>query len=508
MATLWSPDIKNYPERFALLNYPWGRENTPLANMKGPRSWQMEALEEYGENIRNNKKLAAFGEDMQTWKDATVSGRGIGKTAMFGILSNFHASCWPGSTTIVAANGEPQLTNKTLPEMRKWFTMGLNSHWFDVAAMSIKPQAWLKDILEKQLKVDCGYYYVQGQLWTEESPDAFAGAHNPLGLVVLMDEASGIPTPIWTVTQGFFTEPCPTRAHFAISNGRRNTGAFFECFHRNRAFWNTRQIDSRKVEGVDKAELEEIIATFGIDSDEARTEVLGEFPHTGSAQFIGNKLASEAGLREVACHLDDALVIGVDVARFGDDTTYIMPRKGLDARTHEKVSLKKKDTMEVAAQVADMYDNLNADAIFVDAGGVGAGVVDRLAMLGYPVVGVDFGSKADRNLPQSHGAKYANKRAEMWGVMKEWLKTGGIPNDPILISDLTGPEYKHNVHNAIILERKEDMKSRGLASPDWADALALTFAYPAAPRPDAGRAAQQGNPKVLSDYDPFNNPPV
>ncbi len=110
--------------------------------------------------------------------------------------------------------------------------------------------------------------------------------------------------------------------------------------------------------------------------------------------------------------------------------------------------------------------------VFIDGGGVGGGVVDRLRQLGHDVVEVQFGGRAD------DPRKYANKRAEMWGNTKEWLKRGSIENDEALAIDLTGVEYSFNPHDQIQLERKESMRARGLASPDDGDALALTFAYP------------------------------
>ena len=147
------------------------------------------------------------------------------------------------------------------------------------------------------------------------------------------------------------------------------------------------------------------------------------------------------------------------------------------------------------------------DAIFVDGGGVGGGVVDRLMFLRANVREVQFGAKADRATQSQDGAVvYANKRAEMWGNMREWLAGGMIENNPDLIADLTGVEYGYVLRegrDAIQLEKKEDMRKRGLASPDRADALALTFAYPVA-HSDHSRIMRTGAQHV-SDYDPFRD---
>jgi len=144
--------------------------------------------------------------------------------------------------------------------------------------------------------------------------------------------------------------------------------------------------------------------------------------------------------------------------------------------------------------VSEAVRTHQADAVFVDGGGVGGGVVDRLHQLHVPVIEVNFGGKAE-------DSRYQNKRAEMWGNMREWLQRGSIPRDQELIDDLIGVEYGFTPTNKIQLEKKEDMKKRGLASPDLADALALTFAYPVAPK---GMAAHRGEmAKKRRSYNPL-----
>jgi hypothetical protein len=186
--------------------------------------------------------------------------------------------------------------------------------------------------------------------------------------------------------------------------------------------------------------------------------------------------------------------MGVDVARFGDDQSVVSFRRGRDARTIEWSKYRGLDTMELAARVAEHVRINQADAVFVDGGGVGGGVVDRLRQLHVQVIEVNFGSKAE-------DARYNNKRAEMWGNMKEWLPTGAIPTDRELTDDLIGLEYSFTPTNKVQLEKKEDMKRRGLASPDLADALALTFAYPVAPKGLPGDRTDKMNQR--RNYDPY-----
>jgi phage terminase large subunit len=169
--------------------------------------------------------------------------------------------------------------------------------------------------------------------------------------------------------------------------------------------------------------------------------------------------------------------MGVDVARFGDDQTVICFRRGRCGYAEDWITMRGMDTMQVAARVAEEYRTKRPEAVFVDEGGLGAGVVDRLKQLRVPVLGVNFGAKPDRLMIDGE-TKVRNKRAEMWALMRAWLKGGAIPDDHELAADLTGVEYGFDEHQAVQLEKKESMKKRGLASPDKGDALALTFAYP------------------------------
>lgn len=500
MAYLWSAEIKENPYNFVMFAFPWGKKGTPLENHKGPRAWQRKKLERIAEQIAHNKKLIAQGKTPEMLQSATVSGRGVGKSSLVAWLILWNMSCNVGSTTIVTANTEEQLKTKTWAELGKWHTLVINSHWFDKAALSLKPASWFEAALKKQLKVDTGYYYASAQNWSEENPDAFAGAHNEAGMLVLFDEASGIATPIWTVTEGFFTEPSLHRYWYVFSNGRRNKGSFFECFHKNRAYWDRTNIDGRTVEGSDLAVYEKIIKQHGEDSDTARIEVKGEFPKLGDKQFISRGVVEAAAARELQTDNWAPLIMGVDIARFGDDKTVIRWRQGRDARSIPPVETRKMDNMEVAALVADWITKTNPDAVCIDAGN-GTGVIDRLRELKYVIHEVWFGSS-------STDPEWANKRTEMWATMREWLGGGCIDNHADLITDLSAPEYRYTgkASDVQILQAKEEMKKEGFASPDHGDALACTFAVKVA-RKDlkASRlhATRQNTQARNVDYNPL-----
>jgi len=448
--------------------FPWGKEGTPLQAFKGPRKWQRKELRSIGEHIQKNKALIAKGEMPEVYQSATSSGRGVGKSALTAWLNLWAMSCVLGVTCITTANTEPQLKSRTWAELGKWHTLAINSHWFEKTALSLKPSDWFEDALKRQLKIDTGYYYAQAQLWSEENPDAFAGVHNHNGIVVIFDEASGIPKPIWTVTEGFFTEPVLHRYWFCFSNPRRNTGEFYECFHKSRKYWYRRNIDSRTVEGTDVNKLQQIVDKHGDDSDEARIEVKGEFPRQGDRQFISREVVDGALERDMLPDEGAPLIMGVDIARFGDDSTVIRFRKGRDARAIKPIKMKGKDNMEVANECAYWIDELEPDAVCIDAGN-GTGVIDRLKEMGYAVHEVWFGSKAENE-------EYSDLRTEIWAKLRDWLPGGMIDNDSDLIDDIVGPQYEFDKFDRIKLESKEKMKKRGISSPDNADALVCTFA--------------------------------
>jgi hypothetical protein len=259
-----------------------------------------------------------------------------------------------------------------------------------------------------------------------------------------------------------------------------------------RDFWWRLNIDSRTVEGTDKTVYDRIIQKYGLDSDEVRVEVKGEFPRQGDSQFIGRDLVQDAIERELFEDEYAGLIMGVDPARFGADSSTICLRRGRDGRSIPIMSFKGKDNMWMANKCAEVIEKYKPDAVCVDAGN-GTGIIDRLRQMGYRVEEVWFGSK-------SEDEAYDNKRTELWARMRDWLKEGCIPMGAELVDDLSGPEYGFNQRDQIILESKEKMKSRGLSSPDFGDALACTFAVKVA-RKDNKLMSKTGRQKFAADLD-------
>ena len=491
MASLWTPSLKDDPLKFVSFLFPWGQKNTPLENFSGPRKWQREVLRDIGEHIKqNNGKI-----DFNVLRMAVSSGRGIGKSALVSWLVIWMLSTRIGSTTIVSANSETQLRSVTWAEITKWLALSLNSHWFEVSATRVMPAKWLTELVERDLKKGTRYWGVEGRLWSEENPDAYAGVHNFDGVMLIFDEASGISDAIWAVAAGFFTENTPHRFWMAFSNPRRNTGYFYEAFNAKRDFWRNKVVDARSVEGTDKAVYEQLIQEYGPDSVQAHVEVYGEFPSAGDDQFIPVYLVDDATQRPRYKDASAPIIIGVDPARFGADATVIAVRQGRDLNVIKRY--RGDDTMEIVGRVIEAIEEFNPTLVVIDEGGLGAGIVDRLKEQRYKQVkGVNFGNKSTKPI------MYGNKRAEMWGNMREWLKTASVPTDKLLKSDLTSPKVKPDSKGTIFLEGKKEMKARGLASPDAADAIAVTFAYPVGNRTPVDKAPRRsyGRSGVLTSW--------
>ena len=442
------------PSKFVRAVYPWGEKGTDLEDETGPDVWQdevMHCIEEYYESGRYLTE--------SLWISVS-SGHGVGKGAESSWLIHWGNSCFKSPRIVVTANTQTQLDTKTWREVAKWQKLALNGHWFQWTATKYYLKGQQED------------WYASAIPWNEQKPDAFAGTHAAKSLTLyVFDEASSIADKIWEVSEGAFTDP--NSIWLVFGNPTRNTGRFRECFGRLKHRWHTWNLDSRqcKMSSRNMAQIKQWEEDYGEDSDFFRVRVKGMFPRAGSMQFIPVELVTEAQKRnyrpeEVAY---SPVAIGCDVARFGDDQTVILVRRGLKVLHIDKY--RELDTMKVASLLAKAEHDWRADIVFVDEGGVGGGVVDRGRQLGYRWIGVQFGSRP------TDGRKYSNKRAEIWGEMKEWLALGDIPaDDKELEMDLIGPEYGFNNREQIQLEKKSDMKSRGLSSPDVADALALTFA--------------------------------
>lgn len=455
------------PLRYVLTAFAWGTGD--LAGHAGPEPWQADVLRAIGEHQTSPRSARAL-------RIAVASGHGVGKSALVAWLILWMMSTRPQLAGVVTANTRTQLETKTWRELAVWHRRAINRDWFTWSASRFAsvthPDTW----------------FVAAVPWSKQRPEAFAGLH-ARHVLVLYDEASSIADEIWDVSEGAMTTP--GALWLAFGNPTRTTGRFRQCFGRFRNRWRTFQVDARKGRLASRQQIDDWIADYGEDSDFVRIRVKGEFPRQGTSQFIPAALVDAARTRRSIGY--GPLIMGIDVARFGDDQTVFLFRQG-DAVRHV-ARHRGLDTMQVAAHAAEEIVKRRPDAVFIDGIGVGGGVVDRLRQLGFRVLDVNAAARANNE------RLYANRRVEMWGQMRDWLRAGGcLPrDDAALADDLVGPEYGFDSGNRIALERKQDLRARGLASPDAGDALALTFADPV--WPDGEIPAQRDT--GMQNYDPY-----
>lgn len=482
----------NDPMGFVLFAFPWGEPNTSLQGFFGPDQWQINVLNDIGDAVQDRKFNGV--DPVDPIQLAVSSGHGIGKSALSAWLILWVMSTRPHSKGVVTANTGDQLKTKTMSELTKWKSLCITGHWFEKSAMSIVHRAYPDT------------WRVDAQTCREGNSEAFAGLHCANSTPwYLFDEASAVPEKIWEVAKGGLTDGEPM--HICFGNPTRNNGAFYECFRRNSHRWITHNVDSRSAKMTNKKLIEEWVADFGEDSDFVRVRVRGVFPRGGDMQFIPSDVTFNARKRGSGMYLgDDPLICGIDMARGGDDNCMIQFRRGKDAKSEKVYKIpgeKSRDSMKVVSLLTMILDRHKPDVSFIDKGSMGGPVGDRLRQLGYHVIDVGFGENA------ADVKHYKSRTAEMGARCRQWLLDGGsIVDDDQLELELTSREFGHNDRDQLVLERKKDMKIRLGVSPDWADALYLTFAEPV-PKRDTPRNYLDYNPYVRgndnSDYNPLDS---
>lgn len=328
---------------------------------------------------------------------------------------------------------------------------------------------------------------------------ALSGLHSQYPFV-LLDETGDMPVSVGRAAIQIFTGNPRDAAIIQAGNPTSSTGLLYDSCTRASENWKVITItadpaDPKRTPRVSKEHAEEMIKTYGRDNPWVMATILGQFPPTGFNALLGIEEVEAAMARmyksDQIAHAP--VVLGGDVARQGDDTSAIVMRRGRQAYPIRTMRIA--DTMVVAQQFSQELMDKHADAIFVDeTGGYGAGVIDAMRHLGHDVIGVQFGGKAS-------DYRYFNKRSEMYFEMAKWVKDGGaLPPDRELKEELCATTFVHQGDKFRIVE-KELIKDQIGRSPDKADALALTFAMPVAPKqtPMLGRSLNNDR----RTYDPY-----
>jgi phage terminase large subunit len=408
------------------------------------------------------------------------SGQGVGKTALEAWAVIWFLSCRPNPKVICTAPTRAQLTDVLWAEIGKWLE-----------------RSKVKNILKwTKTKV---YMIGREERWfatmrTATKPENMQGFHEDY-MLFIVDEASGIADPIMEAILG--TLSGQENKLLMCGNPTRTSGVFYDSHNKDREHYRVHKVSSLDSKRTNKQNIEMLIRKYGADSDVVRVRVYGEFPKAEPDAFIPLELAETATEFEVEPS-GDTLDIGVDVARFGDDETVIAPRIGM--KVFDLVTHHKQDTTyttgTILATIRDYlkkFKHIKNVRIKIDDDGVGGGVTDQLKEiinekgLDYEVYPIHNNSTAENAEDDEH---YNNLGTENWARVRNILQEHfsaivqgkdpvvQLPNDSKLISQLTTRKYRIDSRGRVSLERKEDMKKRGLSSPDRADAVVLAFYEP------------------------------
>lgn len=489
------------PLGFVMYSYPWDSDPTlqvvklqepwrsRYGSEYGPDVWACEFLDDLGRKVRERGFDGTNAVD--PIREAIASGHGIGKSAMVAWLVDWIMSTRPYAQGTVTANTAAQLATKTWAQITKWTRKCITAHWFEVTTGRGTMKMFHREHPES--------WFCSAQTCDEKNSESFAGQHAASSTsFYIFDEASAVPDEIDEVSEGGLTDGEPMK--FAFGNPTRNTGWFADCFKRMRHRWGNRQIDSRSVQITNKKFLQEMIDDYGIDSDIVKIRVRGMFPAMSAKQFISATDVDAAFGKHLRREQFEwaPKILTLDPAWDGDDELVFGLRQGLKFEIL-KTMPKNDNDVQVANMLARMEDEHQADAVFVDAG-FGTGIVSVGRTLNREWRLVWFAEA-------STDPGCLNKRSEMWKLARDWLKEGGaIPEDNVLYADLTAPETVPRLDGKIQLEGKKDMKRRGLPSPNRADALVLSFAYPVANRKEHGLPTGRGAHQARAvEHDPYAN---
>jgi len=399
------------------------------------------------------------------------SGHGTGKDATAAWLTLWFMTTRPYPKVVCTAPTARQLADILWSEISKWLRKSILTSEFIIQKDKMfhkdAPKEWWCRAVSPSVKAS-----------KEEQAETLAGFHGD-HLLIIADEASGIPDPVFIPLEGAMTQE--DNKVLLIGNMTRNSGYFYDShFHdKINRDWLKLHWDSRESTNVAKEYPIYMSTKYGEESNVFRIRVAGDPPLDAENTLIPLAWAMQCIGNEVPDNPDEPLYLGVDVARYGEDKSIILPRKGLQILPWEE--FQGMNTIDLAGHVVRTFNDLEAEGAGVDEIGVGAGVVDWLQKRpeGYKLFhGVSTSSSS------SNKDKYHRLRDELWIMMRDkCMKMQYSFPDATeveremsneLCNELSAPTYEFNNIGAYVVESKRKMKIRGVASPNIADALGLT----------------------------------
>lgn len=469
------------PEGFVLFAYPWG-EPGPLQDEAGPDEWQLDVLRSIGEEVKRGKSIG------EAIRGAVASGHGIGKTTLIAWIVQWFMSTREMPQIVVTASTQTQLNTKTWRELAKWHRLLINRHWFNWTAT-------------RYHHVDyADTWFAAAIPWSKANADAFAGTHEKYVLIIY-DEGQAIDNMIWDTTEGALTTP--GAIWLVFGNYTKNTGKFHDCFagRARERIQIRRQIDSRTCRKANQKQIAQWVADYGEDSDFVRIRVRGVAPRTGADQFVSQEIVDSCVRYKAVGFENLAKILILDVARFGDNQSVASIRQGRKFRVLKK--WRELPIDQLADKFGEYIESEKPDAIVIDGDGIGGSVVDLIRRKRYDTKdGKDILFEFHGGAKPTDPKMYFNRRAEVAGLARDAMKNGiELPeDDKELLAEAVSFEYTYvdRAGFAVIqIESKDDMRARGVASPDTWDTLAMSYAVDVRPAkkkpPERQRYAQAGD---------------
>jgi phage terminase large subunit len=418
-----------------------------------PDKWQIKFLQAIA---KGNRKISVR------------SGHGVGKSTASAWAMLWYFMTRTPVKVVVTAPTSAQLFDAMFAELKRW-VMQMPQPLQDL--LTVKQDRIVFNAAPDEM-------FISARTSRAEQPEALQGIHSE-NVMLVADEASGVPEQVFEAAAGSMS------GHNAVTlllgNPTRSSGFFYDTHNRLGNEWVTFRVSCEDSPRVSGDYISEMMSRYGEESNAFRIRVLGDFPRSDDDTIIPMELIEGAKQRDVQTSQSAPMLWGLDVARFGSDSSSLTKRKGNVVIEPPRV-WRNLDLMQLTGAVVAEYEAQKPedkpDQILVDSIGLGAGVVDRLRELGLPAEGVNVSESPSFSPNQT----YANLKAELWYKAKAWFERRDcrIPDDSRLISELATVRYTFTSSGKTKVESKEDIKKRGLKSPDCADSLILTFAGDAA----------------------------